>query len=784
MKRKGIYFLYRLLQAFALPLLLLYLLFRSLGTRGYWSSLPQRFGFVPRSLRQTGPGAIWLHAVSVGEVLTCVELLRRMRVQFPASRLFVSTGTLAGRSTAEARLRGLADGTFYAPLDYTFAVRRVLRALRPSVVVVAETEIWPNLFREAKRTGAALAIVNGRISDRAFPRYRRFRHFFRAVLPQADCILAQTEEIAGRFVVLGAPPDRVRVSGNLKYDFEARPAAPDSPVIEFLAATRPSAVWIAASTTAPTTPGDVDEDDIVIDAFRALAPRHPDLALILAPRKPERFDVVAAKLAAAAIPFTRRTAGLRPCRVLLLDTVGELGGLFAAADVVFMGGTLAQRGGHNVLEPALFAKPVIAGPHMENFPGIATDFRAAGAWVEIAEPADLAPTVERLLADPEAARATGRLALACAQARRGATARALDEIRALHGARVPRYRAAQPWFAAGFALSLLWKWGVARDRARNLRAARRLPVPVVAIGNLTAGGTGKTPCVLLLARAFAARGRAPGILTRGYGRSSPDACLLLAPGASVPADRTGDEPQIFIRSRLAPVGVGADRYHTGSLLIREFPIDSLLLDDGFQHARLERDCDLVLIDALNPFGGGELLPLGRLREPLSALARAGVVLITRSAFSDLAPAIAHEVKRWNPAAPVFLADVEPLAWVEHATGARLPLEPPPFSNAGAFCGLGNPESFRRTLARLGIEPACFVEFGDHHRYSPNQLRHIAAEFAGRGATAAVTTQKDVLNISEGCDRLLDPLPLFWLETGMRVEREGEFLDEIARRIAR
>jgi 3-deoxy-D-manno-octulosonic-acid transferase len=200
LKTKGIYFLYRILQAFGLPILILYFLVRGLRNRGYWRSLPQRLGFLPRPFKQTGPGAIWLHAVSVGEVLSCVELLRALRAAFPNSRLFVSTSTLAGRKTAGEKLAGLADGVFYAPVDYVFAVRRVLRTLRPSVVAIAETEIWPNLFREVKRTGAGLAIVNGRISDRAFERYRKLRWFFGAVLPLADTFLTHTLALRARFV--------------------------------------------------------------------------------------------------------------------------------------------------------------------------------------------------------------------------------------------------------------------------------------------------------------------------------------------------------------------------------------------------------------------------------------------------------------------------------------------------------------------------------------------------------------------------------------------------------
>jgi 3-deoxy-D-manno-octulosonic-acid transferase len=781
LKIKGIYFLYRVLQALALPLLLLYFLVRALRNRGYWASLGQRFGFLPRTYRRTGPGAIWLHAVSVGEVLAAVGLLGRLRAEFPTSGLFVSTSTLAGRALADDKLRGLADGVFYAPVDYVFAVRRVLRTLQPSVVVILETEIWPNLFREVKRTGAGLAIVNGRISDRALGRYRRLGWFFGAVLPWADGILAQTEEIRGRFVAVGAPADRVRAAGNFKYDFEARGAPADSPVLAFIGARR---LIVAASTTAPAAPDDPDEDDAVIAAWGQLAARHPDLVLLIAPRKPERFDAAARKLAAAGIGFARRT-GLgadESARVLLLDTIGELSGLFPAAEVVFMGGTLTRRGGHNILEPALFAKPVVIGPHMENFQAIADEFRAAEACLEISGPAQLAEAIERLLERPEKAAAMGRKALACAQARRGATDRALEEIRELYRAQIPRYRPAMPWFAMAWALSCLWRWGSRRRQAGDLARQRKLDVPVVSIGNLTAGGTGKTPCVLRLAELLKERGRRPGILTRGYGRDTPDAQLALAPGATVSAAHSGDEPQIFVRSGLAPVGVGADRYETGLLLRRKFAPDTILLDDGFQHLRLARDVDVVLIDALQPLGGGSLIPLGRLREPAGALARAHIVLITRSESSDLPAAIERLVSRWNPRAPIFRALVEPVAWVEHRTGREFAPAEAPFRRAGAFCGVGNPQSFRRTLAGLEIETAEWIEFEDHHRYRPRELRRIVQKARDEGAAALVTTEKDAINMCEDCDELLAPLPLFWLKVRMRVAGEGAFLDEVMGRL--
>jgi 3-deoxy-D-manno-octulosonic-acid transferase len=242
LKTKGIYFLYRILQAFGLPALLLYFLFRGVRNRGYWRSLPERLGFLPHSYKQTGPGAIWLHTVSVGEVMACLEFARRLRREFPKSPLFVSTTTLAGRATADEKLRGIATGVFFAPVDWVFAVRRVLRTLKPAAVVIAETEIWPNWYREVKRTGAGLMLVNGRISDQALPAYRRWRALFPPILGAVDRILAQTDEMRARFLELGAAPERVEAVGNFKYDFEPKAVSAQSPVVEWLERRRPAKV--------------------------------------------------------------------------------------------------------------------------------------------------------------------------------------------------------------------------------------------------------------------------------------------------------------------------------------------------------------------------------------------------------------------------------------------------------------------------------------------------------------------------------------------------------------
>ncbi len=729
-----------------------------------------------------------MHAVSVGEVLSCQEFLRGLAREFPQTRIFVSTSTLAGQALARQKLAGLAYGVFFAPIDTVWAVRRTLRSIRPSLVIIAETEIWPNLFREVKRTGAALALVNGRISDRAFPRYRALRWFFRAVLPAADCILAQTEAMRDRFVEVGAAADRTQVGGNLKHDFTASPAPPDSPVRAFVNRLAPARVWIAASTMPPAAANDPDEDDAVIRAFRELAPRHAGLLLILVPRHPERFDAAARKLDNAGVRYVRRshlkeTETLALPGALLLDSIGELSGLFAIGDVVFMGGTLASRGGHNVLEPALFAKPIIVGPHLENFQAIADEFRAAGALFEIHSAAGLTEALDRLLGDSGHAGELGRRALACAEGRRGATSRALAAARQMYDTHLPRYRPAQPWYALRWVPAQLWE-SVARRRHGPGRRRRRLPAPVISIGNLTMGGTGKTPCVLRLADALQRRGYNPGILTRGYGRVSPEKLLVLPPGASIGPDRTGDEPQLFLRSGLAPVGIGADRFAAGTALLRLFASNLLLLDDGFQHVRLARDIDIVLIDALNPIGGGAVFPLGRLREPLAGLARADLIVVTRSELNDLYGAVEREVRRWNPSAPLYRASLQPEAWVEYRSGRPWPLAEVSLGPIAAFCGLGNPQVFRRTLERMGVRLVDWLEFPDHHRYRPHELRHMAAQFQAHGAAALVTTEKDAVNLGEGSADLLGAAPLYWLSVSLVVEREEELLREIDWRLAR
>lgn len=419
------YFLYSAALAVAAALAFPYFLIQGLRHGKYRRSFRARWGRLPSEARSEG-GAIWLHAVSVGEVLACRRLVAVLRRHLPGRKLFVSTTTETGFQAARQRLA--ADGFFYCPFDFAFAVRRVLRNLRPSLVVIAETELWPNLFREARASGAMVAVVNARISDRSLPRYRAFRFFFRRVLGCADVLLAQSPEDAHRLREIGALPERVRVSGILKYDL-CEPA----PLPRWLA--RELERWIAPGVllAGSTAAG---EEEHVLEGFARLRLRRHALRLILVPRRPERFDQVAAMIQARGLPLARRSEldQNHPeigADVLLVDTVGELGALYRYASVAFVGGSLVPHGGQNPLEAAVFARPVVIGPYMSNFRDITASLLSAGALVQVSSPSELAGALEKLFADPVLAREMGERALTVLDRSRGATERTAEALAAL-----------------------------------------------------------------------------------------------------------------------------------------------------------------------------------------------------------------------------------------------------------------------------------------------------------------------------------------------------------------
>ncbi|MBZ5541430.1 MAG: 3-deoxy-D-manno-octulosonic acid transferase [Acidobacteriia bacterium] len=445
------YFLYSAFTALAAILLLPYWVVQGLRHGKYFSNLGQRLGLAYPTLEKLPrqrPGAIWVHAVSVGEALAGLGLARRLKEQNPGRPLIVSTTTLTGQTLARERMP-FADAVVYFPLDWGFAVRRAFRAVQPEIVVILETELWPNFLREAARRSVPVVVVSGRLSPRSFARYQRWlgalglflRPFLARMLALPAAFLMQTADDAARIRALGAPPGRVFVSGNLKYDQEL-PA--DSALCAWLekevnARSRRPLV-VAGSVVA-------NEEPLTLIAFGTARGEHPRALLVLAPRKPERFEAAAEFIREAHWKFLRRSqlaipgpfgqglpaSGVSPVipddvTVLLLDSIGELASLYRAADVVFVGGSLVPSGGHNILEPAAFGKIPVFGPHTENFAEMTARFVEAGAAIRVESPEDVGVAWIDLLKNPARMQEMGAKAKRLVEESRGATARALAEI--------------------------------------------------------------------------------------------------------------------------------------------------------------------------------------------------------------------------------------------------------------------------------------------------------------------------------------------------------------------
>ncbi len=404
-----------------------YWLFQMARHGKYSKGLAERLGRLPSRLvlpKEQEP-AIWVHAVSVGEVLAVAGLVEELQRRFPQHRIFISTTTDTGQALARKRF-GEAN-VFYFPMDFAFAIRPYLRALRPRMVVIAETEFWPNFLRLAHAGGARIAVVNARISDRSWPSYRRFRGLLRRLLANVDLFLAQTPEDAARLRDIGATPERVRVTGNLKFDVPApAPPAIVESVRKSIAATGAAPVLVCGST--------VDgEESLLLKAFENLLVQHPRAVMILAPRHPERFAAVAALLEQMSIRFLRRSlwnGEALTSGVLLLDTIGELAALYALADIAFVGGSLVPRGGHNIIEPTQHGVATVVGNHTENFRDIVSLFASRDA-VRIVGPAELPLVLLELLGNDEERKVLGKRAAETMRSQIGATVRTADELQEL-----------------------------------------------------------------------------------------------------------------------------------------------------------------------------------------------------------------------------------------------------------------------------------------------------------------------------------------------------------------
>jgi 3-deoxy-D-manno-octulosonic-acid transferase len=397
----------------------------AMATNGkYREGLSERLGWVPDRLREgDARKTIWVHAVSVGEVLAASRLVNELSACAPQYRVLLSTTTRTGQRLARERTG--ATRAFYFPLDFPWIVRRYLRVLDPVLLVLVETELWPNLLTACRQASIPVAVVNGRISDRSLSRYLRFRRLWTKILSGISIVLAQSQEDVKRLKAIGAPAGRVSFAGNLKFD--VRSAEP-APITTTLREKLPSGIRVLVCGS--TLEG---EEEVLLDAFQQLLKTIPDCVMILAPRHPERFGRVAQLLknrnqqCVRRSNWMKRPVKIKPGTVVLLDSIGELASVYALASVAFVGGSLVPAGGHNPLEPAQFAVPVVMGNHYANFRAIIDTLLQAEA-LKLATTETLVPMLENLLTDDEAANALGVRALEVFHHESGATGRAVTAL--------------------------------------------------------------------------------------------------------------------------------------------------------------------------------------------------------------------------------------------------------------------------------------------------------------------------------------------------------------------
>jgi 3-deoxy-D-manno-octulosonic-acid transferase len=421
------YLVYSALLALVLLASIPYWIYQMLRHGKYRAGFGQRFGGVPARLaKHSGQSTIWVHAVSVGEVMAVGGLVERIRADWPQVRVVVSTTTDTGQQLAQTRFG--AESVFYFPIDLGFAINPYLAALRPELVIIAETEFWPNFLRLAKRSGARLAVVNARISDRSLRGYLRLHWWLPGILSRVDLFLAQTWEDRKRLVEIGAPDARIEVTGNLKFD---QKPGPDPAVVadlrESFRTTEASPILVCGSTV------DDEEERMLLQAFQSILASHPRAVMILAPRHPERFPAVAALLESFGIRFLRRSLwGGDPLAgsVLLLDTIGELSAIYGLADIAFVGGSLVPKGGHNIIEPARHGVAIMVGNHTENFRDIIWLFQTHDA-VRIVGPAELPLVLMELISNDAERRALGQRAAETLLSQAGATEKTIAALQKL-----------------------------------------------------------------------------------------------------------------------------------------------------------------------------------------------------------------------------------------------------------------------------------------------------------------------------------------------------------------
>ena len=829
-------FLYNLAAILIVTIIIPIFVLRATRERGFIERIKQSFGFYPQETidKVAGKNAIWVHAASVGEIVATSPLVREFRPVFPDSPILVSVVTTGGYEMAHRIIKD-ADAIIYFPLDLPFLASRVVGRIRPRVFLPVETELWPNFLKKAKQLDVPVMMVNGRISDRSVKQYKYLFGMLREMIGTVKCFAMQSSIDADYIMRLGAPRELVTVTGNTKFDqaYTSVSAEERAALIEELGLSGASRIMIAGSTHR-------GEEELVLAAFKAVREKDPGVRLIIAPREVLRTMEVEHLCRKAGFTVTTRKElqkgdAARGEDIVILDTVGELGRVYGLGDVIYIGGSLIPHGGHNILEPAAHGKAIIVGNQMFNFKDIHALFRNRNAVVTVTNGEELTRETLRLFGDAAERARLEAETLAIINENKGASeksARILVEmletyesrrsIRAQERIVGHRVRATQKvanfqtyfidlvhdkevrGISRRLIMGVFYVFSLIYEQLVNLKLTmyrwgwakkERLGCYVISLGNVTVGGTGKTPTAQHLAREISDMGYRVAILNRGYRAKWRGEVGIVSDGHTLKmdAETAGDEAFMLAKHLPnVPVLIGAQRAVTGRYAIEHFGAEVAILDDGYQHWQLERDMDILLVDAVNVFGNGYLLPRGTLREPLSHIDRADVCLMTK--VDQAAPgAIAHiweTFRSYNQDGLILESIHQPRQfvrlsdWYEDIAAGGVPVTEMEGKKVLAVSAIGNPASFEQTLADLGIEMVESMRYPDHHDYGERDMAEVLYRAETLGVEAIVITEKDAVKVPGDVVRAKWRIPMYVISVEVTLQKgREEFFQELKRQLA-
>ena len=798
---------------------------RSVREKGFVERIRQSLGFFPEHAldKVEKKVCIWVHAASVGEIVATSPLIKEFRKEFPKSPILVSVVTTSGYEMANRIIKD-ADAIIYFPLDLPWLAGHVLRRIRPRVFLPVETELWPNFLRTARKIHVPVMMVNGRISDKSVKQYKHLHSLLRNMIGTVKLFAMQSPIDAEYIMRLGAPQELVTVTGNTKFDQTYTDVSPEEKqkIIEEMGLSKNDGIFLAGSTHR-------GEEEAVLQAFKAVRETHPHARLVIAPRELLRTMEVVHLCRKAGFSVTTRTKLQNEAPqdedIVILDTIGELGKVYSIGDVVFVGGSLVPHGGHNILEPAAHGKAIIVGSHMFNFKDTYALFKNRDACLTVKNGEELAKQVTRLFDEPEHRHRMEEETRAIVRENKGASRKSAILLHQMlesyesspenrhHVRSTQKITNFQTYFIdlvhskevdglfPHLIMGILYIFSLIYGLLVNIKLAgykygifqkQKLDCFVISLGNVTVGGTGKTPTAQRLARDIRDMGYRVVILNRGYRAKWHGEVGIVSDGKRLHMDaaEAGDEAYMLAKHLPeVPVLIGAERAKTGRYAMEHFGAEVAILDDGYQHWQLERDLDILLVDAVNVFGNGYILPRGTLREPISHISRADICLMTKvdQAAAGSCDYIRETVHRYNPEARIVESIHQPRCfiplteWYVNIASQGIDIAQMRGKRIMAVSAIGNPASFEQTLSDLGAVIIESLRYPDHHDYAMSEMTDIFQQAENAGAEAIVITEKDAVKIPADVAREKWSIPIYVICVEVNFQKGSEGLADLLKK---